>query len=323
MSTSCSTVLEVPSSQCESGSMCFVPRGGVLSPSDQWRDSGGMGFMRGRCAGSSSSCSEYAYEKVAKYASGTFPKGTRDCDGVSQCQFVTIEQAKTFCNQESACTAVLKLYVSNNPLCDGGKGCYSPRKGFLMANTTFTDTQKGIGFRKAQGLCFSRSSSCAHTTTTTTGMSTSQQSYYFAPGDSTTSTTSTQSTSTESTTTTTVTTQSTTTTTSTPARTRPPTTTQPTTPTTTTEYTTTTRVLRDLFPEELKNIADRAKREMLRAEAEERTVKRRSAIDRIAEAQAGNPGNVDPVDDGRMIGNGVFKVMVDKGLTNEMDIPAS
>merc|ERR1712190_150952 len=65
-------------------------------------------------------------------ADGAFAKGTDGCDGVGECQFITLLEAQTFCDNRVACVAVLKHSGRGN--CAGGKGCYTPRSGELKVD---------------------------------------------------------------------------------------------------------------------------------------------------------------------------------------------
>merc|ERR1712232_439623 len=58
--------------------------------------------------------------------------GTDGCDGVGECQFITLLEAQTFCDNRAACVAVLKHSGRGN--CAGGKGCYTPRSGELKVD---------------------------------------------------------------------------------------------------------------------------------------------------------------------------------------------
>ena len=72
------------------------------------------------------------YQKNSLTAKWWFNVGTDGCKGASECQFKTLEEAKKFCDHKPTCTAILRQEGSSN--CDGGHGCFTPRKYDLEQN---------------------------------------------------------------------------------------------------------------------------------------------------------------------------------------------
>ena len=72
------------------------------------------------------------YQKNSLTAKWWFNVGTDGCKGASECQFKTLEEAKKFCDHKPTCTAILRQEGSSN--CDGGHGCFTPRKYDLKQN---------------------------------------------------------------------------------------------------------------------------------------------------------------------------------------------
>ena len=89
---------------------------------------------------------EFCYEPSSsnQYASGVFEVGTNGCDGEAECQFLALEEAQNWCNQNTNCWHILE-HEDDGTGCEGGKGCFTPRKG----DTYVDDSWPNGNYRKS------------------------------------------------------------------------------------------------------------------------------------------------------------------------------
>lgn len=82
-------------------------------------------LIQGDMAVTSSLC-RYS-EQSSKIGKTEFEVGTMGCWGVTGCQFAHPDEAVHFCNSQPECTLIMGKEDSTG--CDGGLGCYKPRRG--------------------------------------------------------------------------------------------------------------------------------------------------------------------------------------------------
>jgi len=91
-------------------------------------------------------CEESEFQEAEGFADGFFEVGTLGCNGTSECQFQTLNEAQDFCNCITFCRAVLQLPFEAN--CSGGLGCYLPRYGKPTSDPLWQDSGGRIWQRK-------------------------------------------------------------------------------------------------------------------------------------------------------------------------------
>merc|ERR1712232_1033316 len=132
----CVAVLKHPGwGNCAGSKGCYTPRSGELKS-----DNGHAGTWIKSCSvppmPTPAVCT-YTRDDTRR-ADGAFAKGTGGCDGMGECQFITLLEAQTFCENHVACVAVLKHPGWGN--CAGSKGCYTPRSGELKSDNGHAGT---------------------------------------------------------------------------------------------------------------------------------------------------------------------------------------
>jgi len=91
-------------------------------------------LFQGDMAATRAGCHYSEHDK--KIAEELFPVGTRGCNGLSGCQFEHPDEAVHFCNNQPECTLIMGKLDANG--CDGGFGCYVPKKGLPKNDETWS-----------------------------------------------------------------------------------------------------------------------------------------------------------------------------------------
>ena len=84
--------------------------------------------MEGPGRGRGEEC-DYFLRKDPVTALGSYDIGTAGCTGDSECQFLTLRDAKNFCSSQVDCKTIVAHPDVDGTHCAGGLGCFTPRNG--------------------------------------------------------------------------------------------------------------------------------------------------------------------------------------------------
>ena len=84
--------------------------------------------MKGPGRGRGEEC-DYFLRQDLVTALGSYDVGTEGCTGDSECQFLTLREAKNFCSLQVDCKTIVEHLDMDNTHCAGGLGCFTPRNG--------------------------------------------------------------------------------------------------------------------------------------------------------------------------------------------------
>ena len=85
-------------------------------------------IMEGPGRGKGEECDYFLREDLVT-APGPYDIGTAGCTGDSECQFLTLSEAKHFCSFQADCKTIVKHDDVDGTHCAGGLGCFTPRNG--------------------------------------------------------------------------------------------------------------------------------------------------------------------------------------------------
>jgi hypothetical protein len=122
---------------------CFYTANGQLHFDQDWKQSGGKTYER----------QFLSYNKFqdGRKLSLAFTPNTRQCPGVTYCEFQLLSAALAFCDLDSECLGVMKVpSTAQGDGCHDGQGCYIPARGeiqhdplwFLHNGETFLKQQE-------------------------------------------------------------------------------------------------------------------------------------------------------------------------------------